>query len=841
MADSIPLPWIRDYLIEVAETYGEKLYNVPLFNKRKRVQLTDFLTFQEDSYIWAWASDKDHSVSIRISKEAVEEYKRASLGRKVIDSRFAVVFVDKFRPFLAPRPLGGAVQGNTPLSHLSLDVGSVSLIGAGTHRFGDPREIESDVQLKEWIAGLRQDGGGGNVLKFRKQERESATKGPQSGPLPQQSDTLPLLSRPSISQNASADTTKAGRSKSPKSQRSKDLMRTYQKRWRIFMTDRWKYAVKPREQQVAQEIGTSDPPVSQTGLAVGSPSRQPNRTPSPGPSVPQGTPSQWSISQPRTPMSAKACISPSHCDYEHALLTGTDADSGLGQPTPESFVVPTSSQTYSLQPPTPAQRHRDPRSPALFVASPSLPPLPTSFSVDPLDIHSTVKRKVPHPGPPPPLPDPNKSGPIQILVPNSDTSATNSSQPQSQSQALSCAPTFPSMLSDEFRPGDTSTPQEASKSEPLGLSRRGTRIFSDFHESQLSMEKLYAKVSPVSNHKRIRKRSLSCPAAASPPGGALLHAISESRSDNEEPEVNQSVSQRRSTGSPDEDKGSGVHAGSDHEANGLSEDDAETHSELRKSVSPRPVYSIEQSTIHVGQLQSPATSDGSVSQSSLHSLFSESTDGLRTPPPELRGGAAHQQDGQHHEGETVSSTGLAVDSHAPTHDPEIWREPSFMGTKDDGGAVHDGAVDPSKGEKRRRSHQPTPPPSKRMKMEDAECEMAPAAERKTEERFAAALSDASSWTFGRSQPKSRMRSSKHSEVESYVQKKPCERGRSDPSAKPRLAGFSVDIDNMELGRERPRLRLDWTHDVQSVWLRTGRIRTLGEEVERDGSVYITQD
>lgn len=41
MSESMSSPWIRDYLMDVAETYGAQLYNAPESKKKKRVQLTD--------------------------------------------------------------------------------------------------------------------------------------------------------------------------------------------------------------------------------------------------------------------------------------------------------------------------------------------------------------------------------------------------------------------------------------------------------------------------------------------------------------------------------------------------------------------------------------------------------------------------------------------------------------------------------------------------------------------------------------------------------------------------------------------------------------------------------
>ncbi|KIL00711.1 hypothetical protein PAXRUDRAFT_798762 [Paxillus rubicundulus Ve08.2h10] len=77
MSESIPNPWICSYCIDVAESYGAKLYNAPVFQRKKRVQLTEFLTYQDNSYVWAWASDKEYRISIRIEKDAVDDYKRS--------------------------------------------------------------------------------------------------------------------------------------------------------------------------------------------------------------------------------------------------------------------------------------------------------------------------------------------------------------------------------------------------------------------------------------------------------------------------------------------------------------------------------------------------------------------------------------------------------------------------------------------------------------------------------------------------------------------------------------------------------------------------------------------
>lgn len=84
--------------------------------------------------------------------------------RSVIDHRFAMVFIQHFRPIFSPRPLGGTAEGNTPTPHLALEVSYVKSIAYGAHVFGDPKDVESNSLVHEWVMGLRQDGGGGYVF-----------------------------------------------------------------------------------------------------------------------------------------------------------------------------------------------------------------------------------------------------------------------------------------------------------------------------------------------------------------------------------------------------------------------------------------------------------------------------------------------------------------------------------------------------------------------------------------------------------------------------------------------------------------------------------------------------
>jgi len=50
---------------------------------------------------------------------------------------------------------------------------------------------------------------------------------------------------------------------------------------------------------------------------------------------------------------------------------------------------------------------------------------------------------------------------------------------------------------------------------------------------------------------------------------------------------------------------------------------------------------------------------------------------------------------------------------------------------------------------------------------------------------------------------------------------------------PRLANFVVDFERIDLGKRVPIPMLDMDKDIESMLLRTGRIRTLGKSVEKN--------
>ncbi|KAI0045911.1 hypothetical protein FA95DRAFT_81453 [Auriscalpium vulgare] len=77
MSETLHTPWIADYLISLAETCGGSLGSAPMYTKSKKVQLVEFLTFQqhdEDDCIWAVVSDKWQKLPVRFTSQALSDY-----------------------------------------------------------------------------------------------------------------------------------------------------------------------------------------------------------------------------------------------------------------------------------------------------------------------------------------------------------------------------------------------------------------------------------------------------------------------------------------------------------------------------------------------------------------------------------------------------------------------------------------------------------------------------------------------------------------------------------------------------------------------------------------------
>jgi len=97
MSDSLS-PWLCEHIVSIAETYGAQLASIPFTDskkKKKKVQIKEastltnsllipvhsspqFLTFppqgQEETYVWAIISDKQHTIPVKFTREAMTDY-----------------------------------------------------------------------------------------------------------------------------------------------------------------------------------------------------------------------------------------------------------------------------------------------------------------------------------------------------------------------------------------------------------------------------------------------------------------------------------------------------------------------------------------------------------------------------------------------------------------------------------------------------------------------------------------------------------------------------------------------------------------------------------------------
>ncbi|KAL1744685.1 hypothetical protein HDZ31DRAFT_74110 [Schizophyllum fasciatum] len=103
-------PWIAKYLLKVSQEHGSQISRVP--PSRKKVQIIRFRTTpgdEEDAFVWAEVSDKEHHIPIRFSKEAVANNRQRARARK-LDGQTVIALVT-IKPTLARVPHGAGKQG----------------------------------------------------------------------------------------------------------------------------------------------------------------------------------------------------------------------------------------------------------------------------------------------------------------------------------------------------------------------------------------------------------------------------------------------------------------------------------------------------------------------------------------------------------------------------------------------------------------------------------------------------------------------------------------------------------------------------------------------------------
>lgn len=237
----------------------------------------------------------------------------------------------------------------------------------------------------------------------------------------------------------------------------------------------------------------------------------------------------------------------------------------------------------------------------------------------------------------------------------------------------------------------------------------------------------------------------------------------------------------------------------------LSEDDAETEDVLRKAPCPAVVVDS----------QAPS------SPSSMHSLFSASPT-------------------QEQESTTMTTPNKPASAPydggtTPAHDPEIWKEPSFMRSRKAKRSAASEEVSDEKGNKKRTlSNQPTPLP-KRIKMDERlniENQTA-STDVQTPNRKTLGSRDV------RETPQvhaHEVTGNDHLTLQRTTTRSQTGQSRRKSS---RLAGLTVDFTQIPYGPNHQRPQMTWA-DFRAILLRTGRIRT-SAEVERNGSVYLEQD
>ncbi|KAF8161026.1 hypothetical protein B0H34DRAFT_699122 [Crassisporium funariophilum] len=420
MAESLT-PWISDYLVTVAETCGANLSTAKPHEKKKKVQIIEFLTFgseSEDTHIWARVSDKQYIVPIKFTKEAVVGYSALN-KRRLTQHKTAIITVQNFRPIFTRLPLGDK-QRMTDSSYLAIECHTLSILGSsGEAIFGSPKPITSHVDLHLWSEGLKLDGGAGNVLKERKAQQKANT-------IMELQPQIPLPAQP-----PAAEIHTTHRLPTIKHINIEEVsLSAYMTKWQ-FVDKNVSYRRPPLEPSSDVMHGLEAKPIQLSA---------PPESPLPETQVLHNTRREQS----RDP-SVKSLIDTSDVHPRSGpVLAEWEPTSSNGKVSPNSPLHPKSS---SLPAPTPAQRAKPasletvapsqeslypPGNETVFEDAP--PPSPSQN----LDIPPTVPRKIPRPTFP--KSPKHQIGPARILAPNSDTSGTQSqsqsiqSQPQSQSR-----------------------------------------------------------------------------------------------------------------------------------------------------------------------------------------------------------------------------------------------------------------------------------------------------------------------------------------------------------------------------------------------------------------------
>ncbi|KAG1808237.1 uncharacterized protein BJ212DRAFT_1303113 [Suillus subaureus] len=811
MSESIPTQWISQYIIKVAETCGKSFTDVPVEaispSKNKRVQILEFLTYNPDAAIWGRVSDKEYSIPVCFTKDAVLQYMKDLQGRRLTEAKHAIFIIGKFRPIFVQIPVGNNRSNLSEDCHIALEVGVVKFVGSGLGVFGSPQDVEMNSQVKAWVRGLRRGGNGGDVLKCDKQN--AADSQLQECPVISHVEAPPALQAREPERNSPHIAPK-------RPVRRADLMREYRKRFAHAENDIWTCTMKPPVDDKVQTLTGEQPQMGQllveecippdTVIVVARPQPcTPPRIRTPEQDINQQTTpgvSEWPSSAPGSP--AGVLPSPAHdgddnLPNDHANAEAPAEENGsLHEPS-------TPPTTSPLRPPTPAQRIRRP----ILPPSPSVSsPIPAPPSPLPILIRRNIKRRVPHPGVTP-LP-PDHSGPTQILVPNSDTSGTQSqsqSQPQSEppsqllSQSQSHRPPFPSQLTQEFKPGPTSTP--AAVKQGVSGTGRGTSVMPPGDQLESHWGGDHASSPGVISwdvHEKL---------------GHDGHQPSDTN-----PDAHQ-VLQQSTAENPD-----------------MMDVDAVNGVKITAVVPTTPPQAPEDPLDEYKLIRDTSPQP---SNSSMHSLFSGSPS-LSLSQSEVIPSVI----------QTASPLPGEPTSRIPSHDAEAWKAPSFMNSWKGKGKATEVLDKTSETHKRRRASRTSSSPlashKRRKVVADETLEPRLARPVNKDER---ARSTVPNGKGNHAITLDIMES--HKESPSIKQSSSCRISKDlsqvldasfsrsiNKKRRTRLMGYQVDFEDIPAKAESssPMMNLG---RCRTMLLRSGRIRTLGDKVTRDGSIYIMSD
>ncbi|KAF8894898.1 hypothetical protein CPB84DRAFT_1782585 [Gymnopilus junonius] len=149
MADSL-LPWMREYLTSLLRAHNTNIFNAPIFTRKKKVQITKFLTYgtPQDTEIWAEVSDKQNLIPIKFTPEAISYFREIHVGQRLTQHRGAIAAIQNFKLISTPIPLP---SGQATQPSLVFECSSVSILGSsGEATFGNPLPVGSFLDIASW-------------------------------------------------------------------------------------------------------------------------------------------------------------------------------------------------------------------------------------------------------------------------------------------------------------------------------------------------------------------------------------------------------------------------------------------------------------------------------------------------------------------------------------------------------------------------------------------------------------------------------------------------------------------------------------------------------------------